>query len=73
MKDSKLISIFKTLSDEELILLNKFVNSKLFNQNKQVVELFDLIRVKLRYKTFKLEKMVAFKQLFRMKLMMTKK
>lgn len=64
MNDSKLISTFKTLNDEELRLLYKFIHSPLFNQHKQVIQLFNLIRVKLRNKTFKLDKLAAFNQIF---------
>lgn len=64
MKDSKLIATFKTLNDEELRQLYKFIHSPLFNQHKQVIQLFNLIRIKLRNKTFKLDKSTAFNQIF---------
>lgn len=52
------------MNDEELRLFKRFVHSKHFNQHKKVVNLFELIRPKLRYVTFELSKLDAFNHLF---------
>lgn len=64
MKNSKLIATLKTMNDEELRLFKRFVNSKHFNQHKNVAILFELIRPKLRYVSFELSKTEAFNHLF---------
>ncbi len=64
MKNSKLVSIIQTLKEDERRQFSRFINSKLFNQHKNVVLLFEYIRSKLRYRTSVMDKTMAFEQLF---------
>ncbi|MEZ4851210.1 MAG: hypothetical protein R3B93_21870 [Bacteroidia bacterium] len=65
MKDSKLLQLFRTVKQEELRWLAKWVRSPYFNVNKQVVKLFDYLRkYGSDYHSPKLEKEKVFAHIF---------
>lgn len=53
MQDSKLISILKTLSKPELKEFEKFIASPYFHKRRDVVQLFELIKIHHPYYTHK--------------------
>jgi len=64
MKNSKLVKLLSSLDENELRHFNRFIHSDVFNIHKNVIRLFNVIRKKFRNKTFELDKMTAFDQLF---------
>jgi len=65
MLQSKLISIFKTLTKQEIKSLNKFVHSPYFNTNESIIVLFDYLRkVAPHFPEKKLTKEAIYKHLF---------
>lgn len=64
MKNSKLIQILSSLSEIELRHFHRFVNSRVFNKHKHVIQLFDLILSYLKNDTYKLDKLTAFELIF---------
>lgn len=64
MRGSKLVDIIITFNEAEFRLFHRFVNSKLFNQNKKIILLFEFIRDKFRYKTSDMSKMSAYAKIF---------
>ena len=65
MLQSKLISIFKTLTKQEIKSLNKFVHSPYFNTNESIIVLFDYLRKTApHFPEKKLTKEAIYKHLF---------
>ncbi len=63
MEKSKLLQVFKTLSQEELKLLRKFVRSPYYNTNKEVIALCDyLVKVAPDFETRKIERSYVYKK-----------
>jgi hypothetical protein len=64
MKNSRLLKLLRTFTQEELKGLKKFVRSEYFNQRKEVVSLFDLLEKSLKDGRPVPEKAEAYARLF---------
>lgn len=72
MKKDKLIQLIKTLSAEELIEFEEFINAPFFNKEAKCIQLFELIKPYApHYDDDNLDKTTVFKQLFPDKKRMT--
>ncbi len=64
MEKSKLIKVFKTLDEEELKLLRKFVRSPYYNTNKEVIALCDyLVKLAPDFEPRKIERRLVYKKI----------
>jgi hypothetical protein len=65
MQKSKLISLFRTLSKDELKRFNDFVSSPYFNKNSNVIKLFNYLENYYpRYDSDKLNKEIVYDEIF---------
>jgi len=65
MLDSKLISMFQTLTKRELQRFEEYIQSPFFNKNEKVLHLFDIIKEDYpKCNSRQLEKSIVFKRLF---------
>ena len=64
MLSKKLITLLQTFSKQDLQQFDKYVRSPFFNEQEELVRLFELINVELAKPVFELTKQAAWKKLF---------